>query len=144
MPFWSFSFFTALGAGIWSAILAAVGYSLGLSAQNMSYQELVLKGKDMIGENIWLIVGGAILAVGLHFVVSRLVMRSSLAILVAAQLFCMGDGLASDLPTGDDAKRPYEMVWAGRTADENGPALVAFDDPAGWSMSKPKRPFISN
>ena len=142
MPFWSFSFFTALGAGIWTAILAAVGYRLGLSAQDMTYQELVLKGKDMVGENVWLIVGGAVLAVVLHLVVSRLVMRSSLAILVAAQLFCMGDGLASDLPTGDDAKRPYEMVWAGRTADENGPALVAFDDPAGWKVTKTRSTFL--
>ena len=34
----------------------------------------------------------------------------------------------------DDAKRPYEMVWAGRTADANAPALVPFTDPAGWTV----------
>ncbi len=34
----------------------------------------------------------------------------------------------------DDSKRPYEMVWAGRTVDENGPALVSFNDPRGWTV----------
>ena len=38
-------------------------------------------------------------------------------------------------PAGtDDAKRPYEMVWAGRTVDENAPALVPFTDPVGWTV----------
>ena len=34
----------------------------------------------------------------------------------------------------DDSKRPYEMVWAGRTVDENGPALVSFNNPQGWKI----------
>jgi hypothetical protein len=34
----------------------------------------------------------------------------------------------------DDAKRPYEIVQAGRTADHNAPALVPFTDPAGWTV----------
>ena len=34
----------------------------------------------------------------------------------------------------DDAKRPYEIVWAGRTADENGPPLASLTDPAGWTV----------
>ena len=34
----------------------------------------------------------------------------------------------------DDAKRPYEMVWAGRSADANAPALVDFTDPKGWQV----------
>ena len=34
----------------------------------------------------------------------------------------------------DDAKRPYEMVWAGRDADENAPALHPLTDTAGWKV----------
>ena len=44
MPLAPFTFFTALGAGIWTIILAAVGYILGVQSDNMSYLDLCVKG----------------------------------------------------------------------------------------------------
>jgi len=41
--------------------------------------------------------------------------------------------LARELPTGEDAKRPYEMVWANRTQDHTSP-LLAMTDAAGWKV----------
>ncbi len=51
-------------------------------------------------------------------------------------MFAAACATAADLPPegSDDAKRPYEMVWAGRTEDANAPALVPFTDPAGWTI----------
>ena len=40
---------------------------------------------------------------------------------------------ARELPTGEDAKRPYEMVWANRTKDHRAPFL-ALTDAAGWTV----------
>lgn len=59
----------------------------------------------------------------------------SLALIFAVRMFCISNLSASDLPAREDSKRPYEMVWANRTTDENGPALVSFEDPAGWIVT---------
>jgi membrane protein DedA with SNARE-associated domain len=48
---WRFTFFTALGAGIWTAILCAIGFSIGKLSGNISYRELIIKGKTMLSEN---------------------------------------------------------------------------------------------
>ncbi|MGN0851894.1 MAG: hypothetical protein ACI4Q3_00800 [Kiritimatiellia bacterium] len=40
---------------------------------------------------------------------------------------------ARELPQGDDAKRPYEMVWANRTRDAHEP-LLALTDASGWTV----------
>jgi membrane protein DedA with SNARE-associated domain len=75
MPILPFSFFTGLGAGIWSAILAASGYLLGMSSSKMGYAELVHKGKDAVSANlIWIILGAAVLAAG-YMAICRLVMK---------------------------------------------------------------------
>jgi membrane protein DedA with SNARE-associated domain len=50
MRFSRFTFFTALGAGIWTAILCFIGIYLGKLAGNMSYRELVFRGKQIIAE----------------------------------------------------------------------------------------------
>ena len=78
MPLKSFTFFTALGAGIWSAILAGVGYWLAVSAgTDMTWGELVHKGKALVqGNLVWIILGGLVLAAA-YVAVSRLVMRRS-------------------------------------------------------------------
>ena len=58
-------------------------------------------------------------------------------VIVAAAVCQMAAASLSANATGssaDEAKRPYEMVWAGRTVDENAPALVSFTDPAGWKV----------
>ena len=76
MPLGKFTFFTGLGAGIWTIILALAGYGLGRTAGDISYQELVHKGKAMIDANlIWVILGGAVL-VTVYIGVSKLVMRT--------------------------------------------------------------------
>ena len=75
MPLKSFTLFTALGAGIWTAILAAVGYALGRSSGDITYLELVHRGKAMIDGNlVWVILGALVLAGG-YMAVSKIVMR---------------------------------------------------------------------
>ena len=73
MPLARFSLFTALGAGIWSAILLWIGYYMGTLSEDMTYAELVYKGKDIINENyIWIFLAlaalVAIYAVSHHYV----------------------------------------------------------------------------
>ena len=74
MPVASFAFFTGLGAGIWTAILAAVGFAIGRSTADISYLELCTRGKDMAAAHLPLVVGGALALVALYFVASKLVM----------------------------------------------------------------------
>ena len=74
MPLASFTLFTSLGAGIWTAILAAAGYALGRSAGDITYLELCRRGRDMTMAHLPLVIGGALLLVGLHFAVAKLVM----------------------------------------------------------------------
>ena len=74
MPLGEFTLFTALGAGIWSAILAVVGFWLGRSAGDISYLELCVKGKDMAASNLPAVIGGALALAALHVFVTRRVM----------------------------------------------------------------------
>ncbi len=72
-----FSFFTALGAGIWVVILTAIGYYLGSLSKDMSYLDLVHKGKEIIHHNyIWIFTGLAIV-VAVYIPVHRMIMQSS-------------------------------------------------------------------
>ena len=77
MPLGSFTLFTGLGAGIWTAILAFVGYAIGRSTADITYLELCQKGKTMAAENLPLVIGGALALVGLYYLASKLVMRKS-------------------------------------------------------------------
>lgn len=70
-----FTLFTALGAGIWSAVLAFAGYAIGRSAGEITYLELCVKGRDMAASHLPLVVGGAIALVVVYWVSSKLVMR---------------------------------------------------------------------
>ena len=74
MPLGSFTLFTGLGAGIWTTVLALVGYGLGRTSSEMSYLELVTKGKDMATHNLPYVIGGAVALVGLYWLASKLVM----------------------------------------------------------------------
>ena len=75
MPLAKFTLFTGLGAGIWTTILALVGYGLGRTAGDISYVELVHLGKDKINANLpWVIIGAIVLAAA-YIAVSKLVMR---------------------------------------------------------------------
>jgi len=66
MPLGSFTLFTGLGAGIWTAILAFVGYGLGKTAGDITYLELVRKGKDLAAHNLPLVIAGAVVLVVLY------------------------------------------------------------------------------
>jgi membrane protein DedA with SNARE-associated domain len=74
MPLGEFTMFTALGAGIWSAILAAVGFWLGRSAGDISYLELLTRGKEMSAAHLPAVLGGAIALVAIYIAASKLVM----------------------------------------------------------------------
>lgn len=75
MPLGEFTLFTALGAGIWTAILAVIGYALGRSAGDMSYLDLVVRGKNMAAQHLPLVIGGALALAAAYVLVSRLVMK---------------------------------------------------------------------
>ncbi|MBR4603327.1 MAG: DedA family protein [Kiritimatiellae bacterium] len=75
MPLGEFTLFTGLGAGIWTAILAAIGYALGRSAGDISYLELVVRGKDMATHHLPAVICTAAVLVAGYFAASRLVMR---------------------------------------------------------------------
>ena len=75
MPLGAFSFFTALGAGIWTAILAFVGFWLGTTAGDISYRELVHRGKAQIDENLVWVVAAVVLLIISHALVSKFVMK---------------------------------------------------------------------
>lgn len=65
MNFKRFTFFTSLGAGIWGLVLLLIGYSFGYAAGNMTYPEMVVKGKDLIHDNyIWILLALILLVVG--------------------------------------------------------------------------------
>ena len=75
MPLLSFTLFTGLGAGIWTAVLAVVGYMIGRETSDITYLELVTKGKTMAMDNLPLVIAGAVALVALYFLASKLVMR---------------------------------------------------------------------
>lgn len=75
MPLASFTVFTALGAGIWTVVLAATGYALGRSAGDISYLELVTRGKETVTAHVPAIAVGALVLAGGYVLLSRFVMR---------------------------------------------------------------------
>jgi len=75
MPLGEFALFTGLGAGIWTAILAFVGFAIGRSTADITYLELCRRGKDMAASNLPLVIGGALALVALYFLASKLVMK---------------------------------------------------------------------
>ena len=75
MPLGAFTLFTALGAGVWTIILAFVGYGLGRSAGDITYLELCTKGKAMAASHLPLVIGAALVLVAAYVLASKLVMR---------------------------------------------------------------------
>jgi membrane protein DedA with SNARE-associated domain len=75
MHFGRFTFFTGLGAGIWVVVLTWIGYHFGTHTVDMTYQELVFTGKDLIKDNlIWLVLGLGVLVV-VYIVIHKKVMH---------------------------------------------------------------------
>ena len=75
MPLGEFTLFTALGAGVWTAILAAVGYAIGRSTADIGYLELCTRGKEMATAHLPLVVAAAVVFALGYILVSKLVMR---------------------------------------------------------------------
>ena len=74
-----FALFTGLGAGIWTAILAATGFWLGRTAGNITYLELVHRGRDIVSSHLWEIILAALALAGMYMFISRRVMKKKLA-----------------------------------------------------------------
>ena len=71
-----FTLFTGLGAGIWTLILALIGWYFGHLAGNMTAVEMVEKGKKLIHDHyIWILLFLAVF-VAVYLLVQHLVMRS--------------------------------------------------------------------
>lgn len=70
-----FTAFTALGSGIWSAILCAIGYALGVKAGDMSYAELVEKGKAIATSHLPLVILVAVLCVAAYIVIHKVAVK---------------------------------------------------------------------
>jgi membrane protein DedA with SNARE-associated domain len=71
-----FGFFTGLGALIWSAILAFIGYYLGSISKDMTYADLVHKGKDMLMNNYGWILLFLVVFTAVYYAVHHMVMKS--------------------------------------------------------------------
>ena len=72
-----FSIFTALGAGIWTAILTGIGFYCGYRTSDMGYPELVTYGKQVLHDHYGWILGGLVLFCVLYIAIQRRVMRPS-------------------------------------------------------------------
>ena len=74
-----FWLFTGLGAGIWTAILAAVGYYFGYLSGDITYAELIRKGTDIVNEHYLWIIAGLAAAVAAYAALHRKIMGSKRA-----------------------------------------------------------------
>ena len=70
-----FSLFTMMGAGIWSSILGGIGFYLSHLAGDITYRELVYKGKDLLHHNfIWIILFLVVLII-LYILSHKVIMK---------------------------------------------------------------------
>ena len=75
MNLWRFSFFTGLGAGIWTAILAGIGYYFGHLTGNMTYLEMIRKGEQLVRDHyLWILLGLAAFTV-LYLLIHKKIMK---------------------------------------------------------------------
>ncbi|MCP5002817.1 MAG: DedA family protein [Planctomycetes bacterium] len=78
MPRLRFALFTLLGAGIWSLILALVGYYSASIANDMSYAELVFNGKQTVLDKYpFLLLGLGVIIVAYIFVHRKIMVSKS-------------------------------------------------------------------
>ena len=78
MDFKRFSFFTVLGAGLWTIVLAFIGWYFASLAGDMSYQEMITRGKQMIHDNyIYVIIVLAVLSAGYLWVHHKVMKRKA-------------------------------------------------------------------
>ena len=72
----SFTLYTGLGAGIWVVILTAIGGYFGHLTQDMTYVQMIERGKEIIKQNyIWLLIGLAVFVVCYLYVHHKVMKR---------------------------------------------------------------------
>ena len=70
-----FTLFTALGAGIWTAVLAGAGWYCGKATSGLTYKEMIHRGMDLIHQHyIWILIGLAAV-VAAYLFIQHLVMK---------------------------------------------------------------------
>lgn len=74
MPLGSFTLFTGLGAGVWTAVLAVIGWGLAKSTGDISYRELVIRGKELVSAHLGEVIAGGVALAVLYLAVSKWVM----------------------------------------------------------------------
>ena len=77
MPFGQFTLYTGFGAGIWGAILAGTGFFIGRNTTDLSYEELVPLGKQLVSEHYWWIILLIALFLAGYWILSKYVMKKS-------------------------------------------------------------------
>ena len=75
MPIGQFSFYTALGAGIWVTILTLIGIWFGRVAGDMSYVAMVSGGEKLIADNYVWIFGGCAVMIAAYIAIHRKIMK---------------------------------------------------------------------
>ncbi len=77
MPLGAFTAYTALGAGIWNAILTAAGFYLGHQTAQMDYGEIVVQGKALVMQHYGWLLLGILLFLAAYCGISRLILSPS-------------------------------------------------------------------
>lgn len=85
MPLMLFSVCTTVGAGIWVAVLAFIGFYLGRSTATMTYADLVHRGHDMIKDNMIWIIPTCLIAFAAYVFIHNKIMGSK-SVTVAPEL----------------------------------------------------------
>jgi membrane protein DedA with SNARE-associated domain len=75
MPLGIFTLCTGLGAGIWVIVLTGIGYYFGSKTVDMSYADLVHRGKDILNANLVWIVAGCVVFFALYVYVHKKIMH---------------------------------------------------------------------
>ncbi|RLD09345.1 MAG: DedA family protein [Chlamydiae bacterium] len=77
MPLGKFTLYTTLGATVWTSLLAGTGYYLATLASDMTYKELVYKGKDFLhGNYLWILLFIAVIII-IYILTHKTIMKKS-------------------------------------------------------------------
>lgn len=72
-----FFLFTGLGAGIWNSILIIIGWFFGKATGDMTYLEMINRGKEIVHENFFVILICLILIVVCYSFIHKKIMGQS-------------------------------------------------------------------
>ncbi|MDQ3035768.1 MAG: DedA family protein [Myxococcota bacterium] len=75
MPIGSFTLWTSLGAGLWVAVLTAIGFYLGAHTASMTYGDLVHSGTAMARANLVYIVPVLLVGFVAYVLISKQIMK---------------------------------------------------------------------